>query len=83
MSQVLVCNSCKQPLVFTGAVIELVGESRIGCKHRCGPMNELRYLDTDEKRRSARAAYFAGAEACRRCWDAFEGVSWSPNNKGE
>jgi pyrroloquinoline quinone (PQQ) biosynthesis protein C len=35
-----------------------------------------RYLDTDEKRRSARAAYFAGAEATRRCWDAFEGVSW-------
>jgi hypothetical protein len=35
-----------------------------------------RYLDTDEKRRSARAAYFAGAEATRRCWDAFSGVSW-------
>ncbi len=35
-----------------------------------------RYLDTDAKRRSARAAYFAGAEATRRCWDAFEGVSW-------
>ena len=35
-----------------------------------------RYLDTDAKRRSARAAYFAGAEATRRCWDAFEGASW-------
>jgi pyrroloquinoline quinone (PQQ) biosynthesis protein C len=35
-----------------------------------------RYLDTDEKRRSARAAYFAGAEATRRCWDAFGGASW-------
>jgi pyrroloquinoline quinone (PQQ) biosynthesis protein C len=35
-----------------------------------------RYLDTDAKRRSARAAYFAGAEATRRCWDAYEGVSW-------
>jgi pyrroloquinoline quinone (PQQ) biosynthesis protein C len=35
-----------------------------------------RYLDTEEKRRSARAAYFAGAEASRRCWDAFDGVTW-------
>ena len=35
-----------------------------------------RYLDTDAKRRSARAAYFAGAEATRRCWDAYEGVAW-------
>jgi pyrroloquinoline quinone (PQQ) biosynthesis protein C len=35
-----------------------------------------RYLDTEQKRRSARAAYFAGAEATRRCWDAFEGASW-------
>ena len=35
-----------------------------------------RYLDTDEKRRSARAAYFAGAEMTRRCWDAFEGANW-------
>ena len=35
-----------------------------------------RYLDTEAKRRSARAAYFAGAEATRRCWDAYEGVSW-------
>ena len=35
-----------------------------------------RYLDTDEKRRSARAAYFAGAEATRRCWDALEGVAF-------
>ena len=35
-----------------------------------------RYLDTDEKRRSARAAYFAGAEATRRCWDALTGANW-------
>ena len=35
-----------------------------------------RYLDTDEKRRSARAAYFAGAEITRRCWDAFDGAAW-------
>jgi pyrroloquinoline quinone (PQQ) biosynthesis protein C len=43
-----------------------------------GGVGELaeRYLDTEQKRRSARAAYFAGAEACRRCWDALEGVSW-------
>jgi pyrroloquinoline quinone (PQQ) biosynthesis protein C len=34
------------------------------------------YLDTDEKRRSARAAYLAGAELARRCWDALEGASW-------
>ena len=35
-----------------------------------------RYLDTDEKRRSARAAYLAGAELTRRCWDAIEGAVW-------
>ncbi len=35
-----------------------------------------RYLDTDAKRRSARGAYFAGAEATRRCWDANEGATW-------
>lgn len=35
-----------------------------------------RYLDTDEKRRSARAAYFAGAELTRRCWDALDGAHW-------
>jgi pyrroloquinoline quinone (PQQ) biosynthesis protein C len=35
-----------------------------------------RYLDTDEKRRSARAAYLAGAELSRRCWDALEGATW-------
>jgi pyrroloquinoline quinone (PQQ) biosynthesis protein C len=35
-----------------------------------------RYLDTDDKRRAARAAYLAGAELTRRCWDAFEGASW-------
>ncbi len=34
------------------------------------------YLDTDEKRRSARAAYLAGAEITRRNWDAFEGAKW-------
>ena len=35
-----------------------------------------RYLDTDEKRRSARAAYLAGAELARRSWDAFTGATW-------
>jgi pyrroloquinoline quinone (PQQ) biosynthesis protein C len=35
-----------------------------------------RYLDTEEKRRSARAAYLAGGELARRCWDAYEGASW-------
>jgi pyrroloquinoline quinone (PQQ) biosynthesis protein C len=35
-----------------------------------------RYLDTDAKRRSARAAYLAGAEITRRCWDAFDGAAW-------
>jgi pyrroloquinoline quinone (PQQ) biosynthesis protein C len=35
-----------------------------------------RYLDTEDKRRSARAAYLAGAELTRRAWDAFEGASW-------
>jgi len=35
-----------------------------------------RYLDTDEKRRSARAAYLTGAEATRRCWDALTGATW-------
>jgi pyrroloquinoline quinone (PQQ) biosynthesis protein C len=35
-----------------------------------------RYLDTEEKRRSARAAYFAGAEIARRNWDAYEGATW-------
>lgn len=34
------------------------------------------YLDTDEKRRSARAAYLAGAELARRCWDAIDGATW-------
>jgi pyrroloquinoline quinone (PQQ) biosynthesis protein C len=35
-----------------------------------------RYLDTDDKRRAARAAYFAGAELTRRCWDALDGAHW-------
>src|SRR4051794_20441797 len=34
------------------------------------------YLDTEDKRRSARAAYLAGAELTRRCWDAFDGAHW-------
>jgi pyrroloquinoline quinone (PQQ) biosynthesis protein C len=34
------------------------------------------YLDTDEKRRSARAAYFAGAELTRRCWDNLSDCTW-------
>jgi pyrroloquinoline quinone (PQQ) biosynthesis protein C len=35
-----------------------------------------RFLDTEEKRKSARAAYFAGAEATRRCWDAYHDATW-------
>ena len=35
-----------------------------------------RYLDTEDKRRSARAAYLAGAELTRRCWDAIDGATW-------
>ncbi len=35
-----------------------------------------RYLDTVEKRRAARSAYFAGAELTRRCWDAFADATW-------
>ena len=35
-----------------------------------------RYLDTDAKRRSARAAYFAGAELSRRCWDNLSDCTW-------
>jgi pyrroloquinoline quinone (PQQ) biosynthesis protein C len=35
-----------------------------------------RYLDTTEKQKSARAAYFAGAESARRCWDAFSEANW-------
>ncbi len=35
-----------------------------------------RYLDTDAKRRSARAAYFAGAELTRRCWDNLSDCTW-------
>ena len=35
-----------------------------------------RYLDTEDKRRSARAAYLAGAELTRRCWDATDGATW-------
>jgi pyrroloquinoline quinone (PQQ) biosynthesis protein C len=34
------------------------------------------YLDTLDKRRSARSAYLAGAEITRRCWDAFDGAIW-------
>ena len=35
-----------------------------------------RYLDTDEKRRSARSAYLAGAELTRRAWDSFQDATW-------
>ncbi len=50
----LVCEKCKEPVVFAGTGIELVGESRIGYRHRCGAMNELHYDSTDE---SGRAIY--------------------------
>ena len=35
-----------------------------------------RYVDTDAKRRAARAAYFAGAELTRRCWDNLGDCNW-------
>jgi len=35
-----------------------------------------RYLDTEEKRRSARSMYKTGAELTRRCWDALEDATW-------
>ena len=54
MPQAVVCNLCRETLVFTGAAIELVGESRVGFRHRCGAMNELQYLCSDE---SGRALY--------------------------
>ena len=43
----VVCEKCKEPVVFSGTGIELVGESRIGYRHRCGAMNELHYVSTD------------------------------------
>jgi hypothetical protein len=48
MSQALICRKCQEPAVFTGAQIELIGESRIGYTHRCGAVNELQYLRSDE-----------------------------------
>ena len=47
MAQGLVCKSCMEPFVFTGVDIELIGESRIGCRHRCGVVNELEYVRSD------------------------------------
>jgi pyrroloquinoline quinone (PQQ) biosynthesis protein C len=35
-----------------------------------------RHLDTEAKRRSARTAYFTGAELTRRCWDALTDCTW-------
>jgi hypothetical protein len=52
MPQALVCRNCTEPFVFTGAGIELVGESRIGYRHRCGAMNELQYVSEDETGRA-------------------------------
>jgi hypothetical protein len=37
-----------EPFVFTGAEIELVGETSIGYRHCCGAVNELEYVRTDE-----------------------------------
>lgn len=34
-----------------------------------------RYATTEEVRRALRAAFFTGAEATRRCWDAYHGVA--------
>lgn len=49
MPQALVCRKCMEPFVFTGSDIELVGESRIGYRHRCGAVNELQYVGSDGK----------------------------------
>jgi hypothetical protein len=54
MPQALICRFCREPFVFTGSGIEMVGESRIGYRHRCGAMNELQYVSEDE---SGRAVY--------------------------
>ena len=66
-------RTCWQPDDYAFHTIHIIVDEDHG-----GHVGEFaeRYLDTDAKRRSARAAYFAGAEATRRCWDAYEGVSW-------
>ena len=48
MPQALLCKRCKQPFVFTGAGIEQLPGNRVGYRHSCGAVNELRLLHTDE-----------------------------------
>jgi hypothetical protein len=52
MPQSLVCKSCNQPFVLLGSGVELVGESRVGYRHSCGAINELKFLTTDDSDRS-------------------------------
>ena len=52
MPHVLVCKSCSEPFVVVGAGVELIGESKIGYRHRCGAINELQFLKTDESNRA-------------------------------
>lgn len=49
MPQALLCKRCKQPFVFTGAGIELLPGNRVGYRHSCGAVNELRCVRTDER----------------------------------
>jgi hypothetical protein len=49
MPQALLCKRCRQPFVFTGAGIELLPGNRVGYRHSCGAVNELRFLRTDER----------------------------------
>jgi hypothetical protein len=52
LPQVLVCKKCCEPFVLVGAGVELVGESKIGYRHRCGAINELQFIKTDESNRA-------------------------------
>jgi len=52
MPQALLCKRCKQPFVFTGAGIELLPGNRVGYRHFCGAINELRLQNTDERGRT-------------------------------
>ena len=52
MPQAIVCEKCREALVFMGTSVELVGESRVGYRHSCGAVNELQYLHEDEDGRA-------------------------------
>lgn len=49
MPQALVCGKCKEPFVFTGAGMELSDDSRLVYKHSCGAVNELEFMQTDQR----------------------------------